>query len=413
MVRRPGEVGRRAVADDDRRERVLLHARHRGAPGLRGHGGGLGRRLCDRDRARQGASCGVSQVGRCGARHAARYGEWARRRLESGEQRSCAGVTVLHAEHASGDAPSLVGVAGCRRALRLSQQPGDRGCESGLRLDVIRARQQRGRKQVERIAPGRGFVPPGGQRRAGPRQHRVGQRHGGSGLRGPRGRGPGRFRRARRLAIARDEQPGEQRHEQRQPGAHEQPFARIDARAQLAHQRHQVVAGPALAALDVGAHGRLQEHARAPWRQRLVHEPVDEAVADQAGEHRLVLALPGHHHHHVRELVHDLFDQRRRLGRHRREIDQQHAAPAGQQQVDGLRGRACPPDGVTLADRVTDCVVQREVAGQHDHVHHDHVGRVQGRDRRGGVEGRLGGVRVHLWIAPDGGPPVHRRSAKT
>ena len=209
--------GQGAVADDDRRERVLLHARHRGAPGRRGHGG-LGRRLCDRDRARQGASS-ASAVRSAAWRWLRRYGEWARRRLESGEQRSCAGVTVLHAEHASGDAPSLVGVAGRRRPLRLSQQPGDRGCESGLRLEVIRSRQQHGRKEVERVAPGRGFVSPGGQRRAGPRQHRVGQRRGGSGLRGPRGRRPGGSAVPGALAIARDEQPGEQRHEQRQPGA--------------------------------------------------------------------------------------------------------------------------------------------------------------------------------------------------
>ena len=146
----------------------------------------------------------------------------------------------------------------------------------------------------------------------------------------------------------------------------------------------------AAAALDVGTDRGLEEHAGALRRQRLVHEAVDEAVADQLREQRLVVAAPGDHDHHVRELVDDLLDQRRRLRRDRAHVEQQHAAATREQQVHRFGRGPRAPHRVALADGVAGRLVQGEVVGQHDDVHHHPLGGGGG----GGGGGRSSAVRA-------------------
>jgi hypothetical protein len=123
---------------------------------------------------------------------------------------------------------------------------------------------------------------------------------------------------------------------------------------QSTQQRQQGVAGFAsLAALDVPADRCLQEHARTPRGRRLVHEPVDEAIADQRCQQGLIGARAGDADDDVRELFDDLLDEGIGASRDRGHVDDQHAATPGDQQVGGLVGRARAPDRIALADRIS------------------------------------------------------------
>ena len=64
-----------------------------------------------------------------------------------------------------------------------------------------------------------------------------------------------------------------------------------------------------VATLDVVTDRRQQEHARTPRRNRLVHETVDEALADQRHQYWLVFTRTGNADHNVGKLLDDLDDQ--------------------------------------------------------------------------------------------------------
>ncbi len=126
-----------------------------------------------------------------------------------------------------------------------------------------------------------------------------------------------------------------------------------------------------LALLDVATDRRVQEHAGALGRERLVHEPVDESVADRLCENRLVLSPARDDYHDVRELLDDLRDEGGGRRRNGGRVHEQHTAAAREQQVHRFLGGARSPDRVALADRCTDRVEQGQVRGKHEHVDHD------------------------------------------
>jgi hypothetical protein len=167
------------------------------------------------------------------------------------------------------------------------------------------------------------------------------------------------------------EEGGECRDEQRQAGRNEPPLARHDARWKPRGTGQQRCGNARVPTLDVMADRGAEKHAGALCRQRLVHEPVDEAVADEPPQPCLVLATTGDDDHDVRELRDDLLDQGRRLDRDGTHVDDQHAATAGHQEVDGLLRGACTPDRVALADRIADRLEQRHLGRQHDDVDQD------------------------------------------
>ena len=231
---------------------------------------------------------------------------------------------------------------------------------------MSRPREQHGGVEVERVAAGRRLVATAGE--SSPCARQDGIRHGSAsharidGAPGCRCRG----RRLRRRRTAAEDQ--RQQHEEAAEAARDEgPLPQRGSAPRLRVQQGRLRRAQA-PALDVAAHGCIEEHAGARRGQGLVHEAVDAAVAQQLPEQRLVLASPGDDDDHVRKLLDDLLDQRGRFGRDGGEVEQQDTATAGQEQIDGLCGRTCAPHGIAFTDGSADRLEQRGVGRQHHDV---------------------------------------------
>ena len=86
-------------------------------------------------------------------------------------------------------------------------------------------------------------------------------------------------------------------------------------------------------------------------RRGFVHEPVDEASADERSQQGFVGTRAGDADDDVRELLDDLLDQGIAARRDRSHVNDQHAAAAGDQQVRRLIRRAGAPHRILLANR--------------------------------------------------------------
>ncbi len=305
-------------------------------------------------------------------------------------------------------------VARVELLLRTLQQQVDRPRERGLCFALFGLREQHGLEQVERVAAFGRLEPAGMQRCPGSRQDGIGAPCC-CGFRGGRHRRRGDCRRLVRLRLAADEERDDQR-QRHQADQGEVTAGHAGRRAaQTAQQRQQRVAGFApLAALDVPADRCLQEHARPPRRRGFVHEPVDQAGADQRGEQGFVGTRAGDADDDVRELLDDLLDEGIGASRDRGHVDDQHAAASVDQQVGRLVGRACAPDRILLADCFACRLKQFRVGRQHHHVH-------EHRARNGsGVNGQIGRIRDgqgiaghRAAIARQVAPTLHLEMSKT